>query len=87
VDKEFKNGVTDIDSDYLKMIIENFNDAISKNKPMVYIGYEVIDDDNLKQYNIERKNWKSMLVGVLDAAIKQEEYEYCEELKNIIKIL
>jgi len=87
MDKEFKGGKTDIDGDYIEMLIHNFSDALNSNDDKVYLGYEVIDDDNLKEYAVSRKDWKSTLEILLKTAINLEEYEYCSQIKEIINSL
>ena len=85
MDKEFKNGQTDIDANYIKMIIKNFNKALKENADTVYIGYEVIDDFKLKEYNIERSNWKKILDMFLKIGVNLEEYELCSQIKKLIE--
>jgi len=87
MDKEFKEGKTDIDSDYIEMLIHNFRTAIDLNQEKVYLGYEILDSDNLKEYAVSKKDWKSTLEILLKTAINLEEYEYCTQINEMIKIL
>jgi len=84
MDKEFKNGKTDIDADYIEMIISNFNSSIEKNLDYVYLGYEVINDEEIKEYTIPKKEWNKTLDLILKTAINLEEYELCTSIKNIL---
>jgi len=84
MDKEFKNGKTDIDADYIEMIINNFNSSIEKNLDHVYLGYEVINDEEIKEYTIPKKEWNKTLDLILKTAINLEEYELCTSIKNIL---
>jgi len=87
MDKEFKNGKTLIDSDYIDMVITNFNESIEKNLNFVYLGYEILNDNDLKEYMIKREEWKKTLEVFLESAIDLEEYEQCILLKKLIDSL
>ena len=87
MDKEFVGGKTDIDSDYIEMLVHNFKTAIENNQDKVYLGYEIIDNDNLKEYAVSKKDWKTTLELLLQTAINLEEYEYCSQIKDMIKLI
>ena len=80
--KKEKN-LDDIDSDYLDMMVYNFNYAISHNLDNVYIGYVIVDDDNIKEYLVLKENWIKTTDILIRAAIEIEEYEYAAQLKKI----
>ena len=84
MDKEFKNGKTTIDVEYIEMLINNFNAALSNDSDVVYIGYEIITDDDLKEYSIHKKDWERTLEILLKKAIEIEEYEYCSTITELI---
>lgn len=77
---------SDIDYEYLDMMVYNFNYAIDNNKEKVYLGYSE-DTDGKKDYWCQRKDWSVTIDILIDEAIKLEEYEYCNDLKNIKKRL
>jgi hypothetical protein len=87
VDKEFKGGRTDIDADYIEMLICNFNNSISKNLNTVYLGYEILNENEIKEYSIARNDWLKTLNLFLKTAINLEEYESCTQIQNIINSL
>ena len=87
MDKEFKNGRTIVDAEYIEMVINNFNYTISKNMETVYLGYEIIDDQDIKEYRIPKKDWIKTLNLFLKNAIEIEEYGSCTLLKNLISSL
>ena len=84
MDREFKNGKTEIDTEYIDMIIINFNDAISKKSDKVYLGYEILNETEIKEYFIYRNEWEHTLNIILKTAINMEEYEQCILLKDIL---
>jgi hypothetical protein len=54
-----KEKKDEVDIEYLDMMVFNFQYAIDNNIPTVYIGYIVIDDDNIKEYWVKKSDWKN----------------------------
>jgi hypothetical protein len=82
MNKEFFNGKTNIDSEYIEHIIENFNIAFDNNEDFVYLGFEFIDEE-IKSYNIHRDDWQSTMDMFFHTAINLELYELCPDLEII----
>lgn len=82
--KEFINGKSNIDLDYIEMLLSEFNKSISENSETIFLGYEVIDDEELKEYTLPRKEWTKTLKILLKSAIKLEEYEICDQITKLI---
>ena len=80
--KEEQN-INDVDAEYLDMMVFNFNYAIDNTLPSVYMGFVIIDDDNLKEYWVKKKDWLQTVDILIEGAIEIEEYEYCSQLKTI----
>jgi len=80
--KKEKN-IEDIDADYLDMMLYNFNYSITHGLDNVYIGYVIIDDNNIKEYLVLKENWVKTLNILIEAAVELEEYEYANDFKKI----
>jgi len=82
-----KERKTDVDAEYLDMMVYNFKYAIEYNYPSVYMGYSIIDDDYLKEYWVKKSDWLKTLDILIECAIDEEEYEYCNEFKKIKELI
>jgi len=51
------------------------------------LGYTVIDDENIKEYWIQEKDWIKTIDILIKGAANLEEYEYAIELKEIKELL
>ena len=71
-----------IDVEYLDMMVYNFNYAIDNKSDVVYIGY-IILNDYLKEFWIKPHEWIKAIDLLINGAIEIEEYEYCNQLKEI----
>ena len=77
----------DVDAEYLDMMINNFNYAIENNTELCYMGYSIIDDDNIKEYWIKKSEWIKTIDLLINEAAEIEEYEYAAELKKIKELI
>ncbi len=82
-----KEKKDEVDIEYLDMMVFNFQYAIDNNIPTVYIGYVVIDDNNIKEYWVKKSDWIKTLNILINSAIELEEYEYCNEFKKLKELL
>jgi hypothetical protein len=72
----------EVDSDYLDMMIFNFNYSMDNNLSVVYLGH-IETEEGIKEYWADKKDWIQTIDILLENAIELEEYEYCSQLKEI----
>ena len=85
--KEFINGKRDIDIDYIEIVIGDIYTALEKNENFIELGYEIINDEEIKEYKLHKKEWIKTLNIFLKKAIILEEYEICSILTKLISDL
>lgn len=82
---EYPNNKEDVDLDYLNMMLHNFNHAIKTGSNLVYLGYSYLEDDDehIKEYWCQKKDWSKTLNILIESAAILEEYEFANEFKKI----
>ena len=78
---------SEIDLEYLDMMLHNFTHALNNDIDNVYLGYIYLDDDNMKEFWIPKSEWVKTLDILIDGASKLEEYEFAIDFKNIKELL
>lgn len=72
-----------VDKEYLDMMLYNFNYAIKTGHNLVYMGYRYIDDNYMKEYWIQQKDWIKTLDILIKESAELEEFEFAIEFKKI----
>lgn len=80
---EYPHNKEDDDAEYLDMILHNFNYAIQNNLDLVYIGFQYVDDEYMKEYWVQKKDWGKTLDILIENSARLEEYEFAIEFKKI----
>ena len=75
-----------VDREYMLLIIENLNLALELDCEYVDIGYYV-SEDSVTTYKVERQYWEKLIDTVIAEGVDIEEFELCQELKDIKDII
>ena len=83
-----KYNKQDIDQGYLEFALNNLTYAIHNNKQTCYVGYIILNEDEIKEYWLKKETWIKYINVCIESGIELEEYEMCDKfnkLKNILK--